>query len=151
MHPSKRFRGFTLIEVVVALAIVALGMFAVFKAIGDTTSNIGYLRDRSMAAWIADNRITEIRLSGEFPSIDKTEGDVDFAGRHWHWVATVSQTPVEGLRRIDMKVRRDGDAEESALISLAGFVGATAASTGPSSTPWNSGALEQNPGDEDEP
>lgn len=151
MHPSKRIRGFTLIEVVVALAIVALGMFAVFKAIGDTTSNIGYLRDRSMAAWIADNRITEIRLSGEFPSVDKTEGDVDFAGRQWHWVATVSQTPVDGLRRIDMKVRRESDPDDSALASLAGFVGATAASTGPSSTPWNSGALEQNPGDEDEP
>lgn len=151
MNPSKRVRGFTLIEVVVALAIVALGMFAVFKAIGDTTSNIGYLRDRSMAAWIADNRITEIRLSGEFPSVDKTEGDLDFAGQHWHWVATVSQTPVEGLRRIDMKVRREGDAEESALISLAGFVGATAIATGPSPTPWNNGALEENPGDEEEP
>ena len=151
MNPGKSFRGFTLIEVVVALAIVALGMFAVFKAIGDTTANIGYLRDRSMAAWIADNRITEIRLAGEFPSVDKTEGDVDFAGRKWHWVATVSQTPVEGLRRIDMKVRREGDAEDSALASLAGFVGATATATGPSSILWNSGALEQNPGGEEEP
>jgi len=150
MNPVKRLRGFTLIEVVVALAIVALGMFAVFKAIGDTTSNIGYLRDRSMAAWIADNRITEIRLSGEFPSVDKTEGDVGFAGRQWHWVATVSQTPVEGLRRIDMKVRREGDAEDSALVSLAGFVGATATATGPSPTLWNTGALAQNPGGEED-
>ncbi|MSQ92139.1 MAG: type II secretion system protein GspI [Gammaproteobacteria bacterium] len=151
MYPSRRLRGFTLIEVVVALAIVALGMFAVFKAIGDTTSNIGYLRDRSMAAWIADNRITEIRLSGEFPSVDRTEGDVDFAGRRWHWAATVSQTPVEGLRRIDIKVRREDDAEDSALSSLAGFVGATAISSGPSSTPWNSGVPGGNPGDEEEP
>ena len=148
MNPSSRLRGFTLIEVVVALAIVALGMFAVFKSIGDTTSNIGYLRDRSMAAWIADNRITEMRLSGEYPSVDKTEGDVDYAGRRWHWIATVSQTPVDGLRRIDMRVRRDGDAEDSSLVSLAGFVGSTATATGPSSTPWNSGAPGGNPGGE---
>ena len=149
MNRSRHFRGFTLIEVVVALAIVALGMFAVFKAIGDTTGNIGYLRDRSMAEWIADNRITEIRLSGEFPSVDKTEGDVDFAGRQWHWVAIVSQTPVEGLRRIDMAVRRQGDAEDSALISLSGFVGATATATGSSPTPWNAGAPADNPGGEE--
>lgn len=151
MNPSNRLRGFTLIEVVVALAIVALGMFAVFKAIGDTTSNIGYLRDRSMAAWIADNRITEMRLSGEYPSVDKTEGDVDYAGRRWHWIAIVSQTPVDGLRRIDMKVRREGDAEDSSLVSLAGFVGATATATGPSPTPWNTGAPEENPGDVEDP
>ncbi|MDH4259015.1 MAG: type II secretion system minor pseudopilin GspI [Gammaproteobacteria bacterium] len=148
MNPSSRPGGFTLIEVVVALAIVALGMFAVFKAIGDTAANIGYLRDRSLASWIADNKITEIRLSGEYPSVDKTEGDVDYAGRRWHWIATVSQTPVEGLRRIDMQVRRDGDAEDSALVSLAGFVGATATAAGPSSTPWNRGAPAPDDGEE---
>jgi general secretion pathway protein I len=151
MNRSDRQRAFTLIEVVVAIAIVALGMFAVFKAIGDTTGNVDYLRDRSIAEWIADNRITEIRLSGEFPSVDRTEGDVEFANRRWHWVATVSQTPVEGLRRIDIKVRRDGDAEDSALVTFAGFVGATATATGPSPTPWNSGAQDEEPGDEEEP
>jgi general secretion pathway protein I len=150
MKPSNRLRGFTLIEVVVALAIVALGMFAVFKAIGDTTSNIGYLRDRSLAGWIADNRITEIRLSGEYPSVDKTEGDVDYAGRRWHWIATVSQTQVDGLRRIDMQVRREDDASDSSLVSLAGFVGSTMMSTGPSATAWNTGAVEEDTGDEEE-
>ncbi|MGH8135093.1 MAG: type II secretion system minor pseudopilin GspI [Steroidobacteraceae bacterium] len=150
MNPSSSQHGFTLIEVVVALAIVALGMFAVFTSIGGTASNVGYLRDKSMAGWIADNRITEIRLSGEFPSVDRTEGDVDYAGRRWHWTAIVSQTPVDGLRRIDMMVRRDGDADDSALARLAGFVGSTATATGPSSTPWNNGALDQGPGDGDQ-
>jgi general secretion pathway protein I len=141
-------RGFTLIEVVVALAIIAVGMLAVYKTIGDTTHNVEYLRDRSLAAWIADNQITAMRLSGEFPSVDETEGDTDYAGRRWHWVANVSQTPVNGLRRIDIHVRREGDPAESSLVSLAGFVGATAMSTGPSTTPWNSGAAGQGPGDE---
>ncbi len=132
-------RGFTLVEVVVALAIVAIGMLAVFKTIGDTVNNVSTLRDRSFAAWIADNRITELRLSGQMPSVDQTEGDLEYAGRRWHWVATVSQTPVDGLRRVDVRVRREGDAPESSLVRLAGFIGATATSTGPSPTPWNTG------------
>ena len=149
MNPSSRPQGFTLIEVIVALAIVALGMFAVFTSIGETAGNVVYLRDKSMAGWIADNKITEIRLSGEFPSVDRTEGDVDYAGRRWHWTAVVSQTPVDGLRRIDLSVRRESDAEDSALAKLAGFVGATATATGPSSTPWNTGNRNGDPGDEE--
>jgi len=82
-------RGFTLVEVVVALAIVAIGMLAVFKTIGDTTHNVTELRDRSFAAWIADNRITEIRISGEMPSVEQTAGEVEFAGRRWHWITKV--------------------------------------------------------------
>lgn len=135
-------RGFTLVEVVVALAIVAIGMLAVFKTIGDTVNNVASLRDRSLAAWIADNRITEVRLSGQMPSVDETRGELEYAGRRWHWVARVSQTPVEGLRRIDVSVRREGDAEDSSLVGLAGFIGATATSTGISSTPWNTGVAD---------
>lgn len=135
-------RGFTLVEVVVALAIVAIGMLAVFKTIGDTVNNVATLRDRSFAAWIADNRITELRLSGQMPSVDETEGDLEYAGRRWYWVARVSQTPVAGLRRVDVRVRRDGDAPDSSLVSLAGFIGATATSTGPSPTPWNTGQAD---------
>jgi general secretion pathway protein I len=152
-----RDSGFTLVEVVVALAVVAIGMFAVFKTIGDTVSNVSYLRDRSFAAWIADNQITEIRLSGEMPSVDETDGDVEFAGRSWRWTTKVSQTQVDGLRRIDVSVRREDDAEGSSLVTLAGFVGATATAAPPSPTSWNQpadgggggdGTGDDEPGDE---
>ncbi len=152
MPSHKTCRGFTLIEVVVALAIVAIGMLAVFKTIGDTVNNGSYLRDRSFAAWIADNRITEIRLSGEMPSVEQTAGELEYAGRRWQWITKVAQTQVEGLRRIDVSVRREGDAEGSALVSLAGFVGATATSAPPSSTSWAGGEVPggEADGEEDE-
>ena len=143
MPRSDAGRGFTLVEVLVALAIVAVGMLAVFKVIGDTANNVSYLRDRSFAAWIADNRLTELRLTGEMPSVDETRGDLEFAGRRWHWVQKVAATPVDGLRRVDVSVRRDDDAEGTALISMAGFIGAAAAATGPSNTFWNAGAIDE--------
>ena len=143
MPRSDTCRGFTLVEVLVALAIVSVGMLAVFKVIGDTALNVAYLRDRSFAAWIADNRITELRLRGEMPSVDETQGDLEFAGRRWHWVQKVATTPVDGLRRIDVNVRREEDAEGTSLISMAGFIGAAASSTGPSPTFWNAPSLNQ--------
>jgi general secretion pathway protein I len=136
MHIA-RSRGFTLVEVVVALAIVAIGMLAVFKTIGDTAHNVTDLRDRTFAAWIADNRITEIRVSGEMPSVDETAGELEYAGRRWHWVTNVSQTQVAGLRRIDVSVRREGDAEDTAFVKLSGFVGATATSAASMMLDWN--------------
>jgi general secretion pathway protein I len=143
MPSSNRERGFTLVEVLVALAIVSVGMLAVFKVIGDTANNVSYLRDRSFAAWIADNQLTELRVSGEMPSVDETKGQVEFAGRRWHWVQKVATTPVDGLRRIDVNVRREEDAEGTSLISMAGFIGAAATATAPSHTSWSPGASGQ--------
>jgi general secretion pathway protein I len=141
--------GFTLVEVVVALAITAIGMLAVFKTIGDTTHNVTNLRDRTFATWIADNRITEIRISGEMPPVDETAGEVEFAGRRWHWVTKVSQTQVKGLRRIDVRVRRDADPEDASLVALAGFVGATATAAPASRVEWRGHGAAGGPGDED--
>ncbi|HXV41394.1 MAG TPA: type II secretion system minor pseudopilin GspI, partial [Steroidobacteraceae bacterium] len=116
---------------------------------GDTANNVTFLRDRTIAAWVADNRITEMRLTGQMPSVDETEGDVEMAGRSWHWVAKVSQTPVEGIRRIDLSVRRADDAAGSSILSLAGFVGATATATGASPTQWNGGGIDEGGDGED--
>jgi general secretion pathway protein I len=142
-------RGFTLIEVVVALAIVAIGMLAVFKTIGDSVNNVEALRDRSFAGWIADNRITEVRLSGQMPSVEETAGEVEFAGRRWHWVTKVSQTQVQGLRRVDVSVRRDGDPEGSSLVTLAGFVGETASTSAPMPVDWYGLYGPGGPGEQD--
>lgn len=96
--------GFTLLEVVVALAVVTLGIIAAFNLVVQISTGSLQMKERTIAGWIASNEITRLRLSGEFPEVSQFDGDVEFAGESYRWRATVSETGVEDLRRIDMDV-----------------------------------------------
>jgi general secretion pathway protein I len=100
-------RGFTLIEVLVALAIVALGMGAVLGALTSAAGNVQALRDKTLAQWIALNQVADARLSVRPPSIGTTEGDINsFGNGNWHWQRTISSVDlVPGLLQITLQVR----------------------------------------------
>ena len=100
-----RTRGFTLIEVLAALVIVALGMLGVIEAVTQSARNGTYLREKTLAHWIALNVITEKRLQPEPPPVTESSGDVEFAGQRWRWSMQVTQTQVASLRRMDVSVR----------------------------------------------
>ncbi len=101
----SRPRGFTLIEVLAALAIIAIGMAAVLSTLGSSASTAGYLRDKTLAQWIALNQIAETRLSSQLPSPGTTDGKLDYAGRHWHWRQEVTDGEVPGIYRIEVSVQ----------------------------------------------
>jgi type II secretion system protein I len=110
-HPRPqplRALGFTLLEVLVALVIVAFGMGAVLAALSSSADNIVALRDRTMAEWVAMNQIADARLSLNAPQTGFSEGDVrSFGGSDWHWrqdVVAVEMVP--GLLEIAVRVRR---------------------------------------------
>src|SRR2546430_13971738 len=90
--------GFTLIEVLVALAIVAIGMAAGMGALTSSANTISYLRDKTLAQFVALNQIANLRLSGQQPPTGSTDGDSDFAGRSWHWRQQVGATEEPGVR-----------------------------------------------------
>jgi general secretion pathway protein I len=101
----NRARGFTLIEVLVALAIVAVGMAAVMSALNSSASTVAYLRDKTFANWVALNKIATIRTSGQQPPKGDTSGDIDYGDRKWHWHMEVVATDAPGLLRMDVRVR----------------------------------------------
>jgi general secretion pathway protein I len=129
-------RGFTLIEVLVALAIAAIGLAAVLAVVTNSSRNAVYLRDKTYASWIGQNKITEIRLGATMPSVDKTSGDLEFAGQKWKWEQTVTQTEVPGMRRIDVAVRFADSPADQAVATVTGFVGRTQLAAPPSTTSW---------------
>jgi general secretion pathway protein I len=119
---SRPIRGFTLLEILVALAVLAVTMGAVIKAVGGYTSNQAYLRDRTLATWVARNVLVEQQVKNAWPSVGELKGSVEMGGREWRWLGTVSQTDEEELRRLDVEIRPI-DAEDSQPIAvLSGFL-----------------------------
>ena len=74
---ERRCKGFTLIEVMVALSIVALSLTAVAASMVQMIDAANTMRDRTYASWIAQNKITEIRLAADAPEVSASSGEVD--------------------------------------------------------------------------
>jgi type II secretion system protein I len=108
--------GFTLIEVMVALVIVAFGMGAVLSALSSAAGNISALHDKTLAHWIALNQIADTRLSLQVPGTGTTEGDVKaFGNSNWHWRQDIVPVPsIPGLLEIVVRVQRTGASTGSA-------------------------------------
>ena len=117
---KARDKGFTLIEVMLALVIVGLALSMIMTAMDRFTAS-AQLRDQTLAHWVALNQITELRLQTQWPEIGDTNGTVEFADIEWQWVADVTETEVPELRRIDVEIFFPDD--EISLAAASGFVG----------------------------
>lgn len=140
---SRRAPGFTLLEVMVALAVVSIGLIAAFNGIIQMAHSTSMLRERAMADWIAMNMISTIRISGDFPEVGRFDGSTEFASRDWRWEARISETGVNDLRRIDMHVGYE-DRPDDIVSIVTGFVSRQAGGTAPVDW-WGAGAPAPGP------
>jgi general secretion pathway protein I len=118
----KRQRAFTLIEVIVALFIVALGLGALLTTLTSSASNVEHLRDKSFAEWVALNRISTVRLTRPFPVAGKAQGQEDFANVKWYWRQEVTETATPAMHRIEVSVARTEADDAPALATAVGFI-----------------------------
>lgn len=134
---GRRLRAFTLVEVMVALAIIALSLTAIAAKMSRMIDTSNSMRERTYASWIAQNKITEMRLANVIPDVTTTSGDLDYANINWRWRAVVSESGIENLFRVDVEVLdADGDA---VIRKVTGFIGEPVI-PGQSNRSWNRGS-----------
>lgn len=115
----RRARGFTLIEVLVALGIVSIALISGFQASAALTRNAGRQADLLLAHLCAENELVRVRLSKQMPGVGDSQVGCDQAGRSLQVLLTVRPTPNPNFRRVDAQVL-DGDA---AIVRLSTVVG----------------------------
>ncbi len=102
-----RAGGFTLIEVLVALSIVAVALATGIKAAGAVTDNAQRLADLTAAQWCADNQLTALKLSRQFPPVGDSDFGCEQLGRRYQGRLVTRPTPNPNFRRVDARVSDD--------------------------------------------
>jgi general secretion pathway protein I len=116
-----RRSGFTLIEVLVALAIISIALLSALRAAGQGTNNVGELRARLLAGWVAENLLAEHRARRDWLPLGIQRGTGREGGLDFAWREEVIATPNAAFRRVDVRVFANAE-EAHSLAHLAGFV-----------------------------
>lgn len=117
---TVRVQGFTLVEVLVAVAVLAVAMSAIVSGMARQTANAAYLREKTVALWVAHNRLTEIALEPGWPGTGTSNGEMEMAGVRWRWTVDIQETADPKVRRADIGVHVDG--REGDVASLSSFL-----------------------------
>lgn len=114
-------RGFTLVEVLVALGVLSIAVVALVKVQGESAAAASAARARLMAQIVAENRMVETMSAVEAPVAGATTGEERLAGQTWTWTQEIAETGNRDITRIDVAVR--GPEGDTVLATLAGFKG----------------------------
>ena len=117
----KLEKGFTLIEVMLAMAVFSIAGIAILGTADTNARNLGYLESKILASWVASNQLVEITLDDTWPPKNNKKGKVDLAGLEWFWQQKVVKTTDKDMRAIVLEVRLD-EKDPSALTSLMTYI-----------------------------
>lgn len=115
-------RGFTLIEVLIAVAILAFSLVAAIAAGSNAARSASFVRDKTLATWVAHDRLTELDAQPLWPAVGDSNDDVTMGGVDWTWHAKVKETPDPTLHRIDIVVQKKKDPSHYTYASLSAFI-----------------------------
>lgn len=117
----KKSFGFTLIEVMLAMAVFSIAGIALLSTATNNARNIGYLEDKMFANWVAANQLVATHLVEQWPPKNNVKGNVELAGRAWFWQQKILKTADKDMRAIVMEIRLKEN-DELPISSLTTYV-----------------------------
>lgn len=116
-----RTTGFTLIEMLLALAVFAYAASSILAVLGQTAKNLSEIETMTFASWVANDRLMELQVDTAWPPKDKEKGERELAGVKWHWQQKVEKTEDPNLRKVEVEIKAD-KASTSSIYTLSTFV-----------------------------
>src|ERR1700744_1355733 len=116
---ADKSRGSTLLETLIGLVVLALALVALSRTGASQVNAFSDMRQRTVAGWLAQDVLTQTRLTTQFPATTKSDGRRRYADRDWRYEVEVQSTDVDNIRRIDVRVFDGADA--TPMASLTGF------------------------------
>ena len=123
MFSLGKHKGFTLLELLVALAILSIVALTALKNNSSMIANASYLRDKTLAHWVAMNKAAELRLAGQLVVDDGQEGKTVMAERRWSWQVTGKATPDPDIQSVEIKVWLETNREGTPLAFMNMYLG----------------------------
>jgi len=117
----KRIKAFTLLEVLVALTVIAITLGTIIKTGSDQAANSAYLKQKTIGHWVAVNALNQLLLENTWPALGKTSDSTEMANHEWHWQREVIKTPSDNSRKLLFTVYSDDDLQHK-VSHLTGYV-----------------------------
>ena len=114
--------GFTLIEVLIALMIIAVALGGAVKVMGSATVNASILSQRTFAQWVGLNQLTKVKLVGTWLKTGESKGESEMAQQKWVWVQKVIKTEIDDVNRLEIAVYLSPkNSDSNPLANVVGF------------------------------
>ena len=123
MHHTycKKHSGFTLIEVMAALTIIAISLAALLSTSGTQANSAGYLKQKTLAHWVAANELAQLNIEKSLPDTGEQKGSTSMANHDWYWIRkTTKLASSKNSREIVFTVFADKNYQQN-LTSLTGY------------------------------
>lgn len=117
----KKSSGFTLIEVMVALTIIAISLGALLSTSGTQAYSATYLKQKTLAHWVALNELAQLSTENTFPDTGESKGSTSMANHDWYWTRKTTKLADSNNRReVVFTVYLDEQRKQN-LTSLTGY------------------------------
>ncbi len=114
--------GFTLLEVMVALFVVAIALGGAIKVMGNAAQNTSRLSNKTFAQWVGLNQIAKLKTTKAWPKFDEKKGETEMASRKWKWVQKTIKTEDKNIKRVEVSVTLANDSDPNPFATVVGFL-----------------------------